>query len=308
MASARHYPVRTFPEEGGPAPHVTTPVRGGLRQTARVHARSALFDLWGDHVRHRGGRAPVAAVVRLLAALGINEPAVRTAVSRMVRQGWLEPVRTPGGPGYALTDRARDRLDDSARRIYRVPDAHAWDGHWHVVVLPSLPSRSSRDRVRAALGFLGYAPLQGDTWIAPRRSSDLTASLAAEDVAVHGFDAVPDEEETGIGGTDPVTLARSVWDLDALAQAYEKWHDEALGWVADAGPDAGDEQQFAARSQLVHEWRKFLFQDPGLPGELLPPDWPGHRAAALFDRESARLAPAAARFVDLCLRPNGDHE
>jgi len=272
-----------------------------------VHARSALFDLWGDHVRHRGGRAPVAAVVRLLAALGISEPAVRTAVSRMVRQGWLEPVRTPGGPGYALTDRARVRLDDAARRIYRTSDAQGWDGHWHLVVLPRLPSRSARDRVRAALGFLGYAPLQGDTWIAPRRSTDLTASLAVEDIEVHGFDAVPDGEQHGVGATDPVTLARSVWDLDALAHSYQSWHDQARGWVAEVGRDAVDEQQFAARSRLVHEWRKFLFQDPALPAELLPPSWPGHRAAALFDEESARLAPGAARFVDHCLRPDGEH-
>ncbi|HZB33633.1 MAG TPA: PaaX family transcriptional regulator, partial [Streptosporangiaceae bacterium] len=58
-----------------------------------MNARSALFDLYGDHLRDRGGRAPIAAVVKMLSALGIAAPAVRTAVSRMVRQDWLEPVR-----------------------------------------------------------------------------------------------------------------------------------------------------------------------------------------------------------------------
>ena len=61
----------------------------------------------------------MAALVRLLAPLGVAAPAVRTAVSRMVRQGWLEPVRLADGPGYALTPRAVRRLDDSAARIYR---------------------------------------------------------------------------------------------------------------------------------------------------------------------------------------------
>ncbi|MBQ1068474.1 PaaX family transcriptional regulator, partial [Micromonospora sp. D75] len=32
-----------------------------------MQARSALFDLYGDHLRARGGRAPVAALVKLLA-------------------------------------------------------------------------------------------------------------------------------------------------------------------------------------------------------------------------------------------------
>jgi DNA-binding transcriptional regulator PaaX len=49
--------------------------------TEDVDARSALFDLYGDHLRPRGARAPVAALVRLLAPLGITAPAVRTAVS-----------------------------------------------------------------------------------------------------------------------------------------------------------------------------------------------------------------------------------
>ena len=82
-------------------------------QTGTVHARSALFDLYGDHMRAHGAQAPVASLVRLLAPLGIAAPAVRTAVSRMVRQGWLAPVRLDGGPGYALTPRASRRLNVS---------------------------------------------------------------------------------------------------------------------------------------------------------------------------------------------------
>ncbi len=42
---------------------------------------------------------------------------------------------------------------------------------------------------------------------------------------------------------------------------------------------------------------------PGLPAALLPAHWPGTQAAELFDTESARLLPAAPRFVDCCLRP-----
>ena len=77
----------------------------------------------------------------------------------------------------------------------------------------------------------------------------------------------------------------------------------AADLVEPVGPDAPDEVVFAVRSNLVHEWRKFLFRDPGLPAELLPDRWPGTQAAELFDVESARLLPAASRFVDCCLPP-----
>src|SRR5438093_2446148 len=102
--------------------------------TGTMQARSALFDLYGDYLRPRGGRAPVAALVRLLAPLGIAAPAVRTAVSRMVRQGWLHPLRLSSGPGYLLTPKAARRLDESAARIYRTGRT-AWDGTFDLLVV-----------------------------------------------------------------------------------------------------------------------------------------------------------------------------
>ena len=51
----------------------------------------------------------------------------------------------------------------------------------------------------------------------------------------------------------------------------------------------------------MHEWRKFLFLDPGLPDAVLPDGWPGHRAARLFDQAAGELLPAANRYVDTCL-------
>jgi phenylacetic acid degradation operon negative regulatory protein len=267
-------------------------------ETGTVNARSALFDLYGDHLRTRGAQAPVASLVRLLAALGIAGPAVRTAVSRMVRQGWLAPVRLDGGPGYALTPRASRRLDEAAERIYARGDPQ-WDGRWHVLIVERVSDRARRERVRAALRYLGYAPLADLTWISPRASVELDALLAAEGLRAERFHA-------SYAG-DPHGLLERAWDLDRLARAYRRWLVMAGELTAGVGPDAADEVVFARRSTLVHEWRKFLFSDPGLPAPLLPARWPGHEAADLFHAESARLWPAASRFVDCCLRADLPH-
>jgi phenylacetic acid degradation operon negative regulatory protein len=258
-----------------------------------VDARSALFDLYGDHLRSRGAQAPVAALVRLLSSLGITAPAVRTAISRMVRQGWLEPVRVPAGPGYALTSRAISRLDEAAERIYARGD-HDWDGRWHLVVVERVRERTRRERVQASLRYLGYAQLDETTWLSPRQSKELQALREAERIRFEPFAATYDGEPRGL-------LARA-WDLDGLARAYLAWLADARALVAPVGEAAADEVVFAARSRLVHEWRKFLFRDPGLPVQLLPQDWPGTEAAEFFHVESARLLPAASRFVDCCLR------
>jgi phenylacetic acid degradation operon negative regulatory protein len=239
----------------------------------------------------------VAALVRLMASLDIAAPAVRTAVSRMVRQGWLVPARLGDGPGYRLTPRAEVRLTEAAHRIYRT-EQQAWDGHWHLLVIEHVPDRAARERLRTGLRYLGYAPLRDGSWVSPRRSEEVDALLAADGIRAHRFQAAYDG--------DAALLATDAWDLAVLGRAYQRWLGEAADLVHRGGAEADDEAAFVTRSRLVHEWRKFLFTDPGLPRELLPPRWPGDEAAAYFDDQAARLLPGAGRYVDGCLRPNGD--
>ena len=156
--------------------------------------------------------------------------------------------------------------------------------------------------MRSGLGYLGYAPLSDSTWISPAASPEAGSLLAAEGAVFSRFAA-----QDG----DPAEQAARAWDLDALAAAYRAWRAFAGALVADPAAHLGtavddaDERAFAVRSLLVHEWRKFLFTDPGLPAELLPPDWAGDEAARFFADEAARLMPAASRFVDACLQDPG---
>ena len=113
---------------------IIAPRETGAADCTVVNARSALFDVYGDHLRPRGGAAPVAALLRMLAPLEVAAPAVRTAISRMVRQGWLVPMRLDQGAGYRMTPQAERRLSAAASRIYRRGIA-PWDGRWHVLVI-----------------------------------------------------------------------------------------------------------------------------------------------------------------------------
>jgi phenylacetic acid degradation operon negative regulatory protein len=271
-----------------------------------VNARSALFDLYGDHLLSRGGVARVASLVQLMSALDVAAPAVRTAVSRMVSQGWLERTVVAGSPAYRLTPRAERRLREAAARIYRTDDV-PWDGNWHLISIDRVADRVRRDRLRSGLMYLGYAQLRDNTWISPHASAEAASLLEAERVSARRFTARYD-------GVD-AALTAEAWDLDALAAAYANWLTEARGAPAGLGdgrsqtgaahgPDRredADRRAFVVRSRLVHEWRKFLFRDPGLPRDLLPEDWPGDAAARFFDEQASRLMPAAGRYVEACL-------
>src|SRR3954468_20083686 len=184
-----------------------------------MNARAALFDLYGDHLRHRGGSAPVASLITLLDALDIAGPAVRTAVSRMVRQGWLEPTRDAGGAAYALTERARERLERAGGGIYGGAAPRPWDGRWHVLVVPHSRERSRRERLQRGLEYLGYRSLNGQAWIAPQRSVEAESVVRTEGLTMDVFDAE-------FAGQD-IALVDRLYDLRALAAAYEQWLGEA---------------------------------------------------------------------------------
>ncbi|GAB1643234.1 PaaX family transcriptional regulator C-terminal domain-containing protein [Krasilnikovia sp. MM14-A1259] len=256
-----------------------------------MQARSALFDLYGDYLRPRGGRAPVAALVRLLAPLGIAPPAVRTAVSRMVRQGWLHPMRLVSGPGYLLTPKAARRLDEASARIYRTHRI-AWDGRFDLVVLRTPVSR--RDAAR--LSFLGYGMVDEHAWVAPRPADEIDAVLAEIAVQYERFSACH-----AAGSPGAAQVVRQAWNLTEIGRAYEEFVAAHRPLVAGVTARSSDEEAYATRFQLVHAWRSFLFQDPQLPASLLPEHWPGISAAHFFDRHAGRLRPAADRFVDRCL-------
>ncbi|MCP3798616.1 PaaX family transcriptional regulator [Allokutzneria sp. A3M-2-11 16] len=256
-----------------------------------MRARSALFDVYGGHLRQRGGTATIAALVRLLEPLGFAPPAVRTAVSRTVRQGWLRPVRLPAGPGYAMTARAEKRLDEASARVFRTRPS-TWDGRWHVVVLEDLPARPRRDQLTSSLKLIGYGELGPVTWISPRPSPELTDLLAVEGAAARIFHG----EHDG----DDAELAGRAWDLNALGADYQRFVEDWSGRVSTVDTES-QPAAFAVSQELLHAWRKFLFRDPSLPPELLPPDWPGHTAARFFDQQTERLAVATNEFIESCL-------
>lgn len=259
-----------------------------------MDARSALLDLYEEHLLSRGGAAPVAALVRMMSPLGIAAPAVRTAVSRMARQGWLVAVRVDGAPGYALSARGVAHVAQQADR--RALERQPWDGRWHLLVVSPPGGRAARERLATGLRSLGYGSLgesgRAATWISPR-VTDAADSL----LVTHGARA---ERFTARHDGDSQSLIARAWDLEALGRAYRRFLDQG-----DPHPEvdpADDEAAFARRALLVREWQTFTVLEPGLPPALLPPDWPGGKAGEWFRAELARLTPGAARFVEACLR------
>lgn len=267
-----------------------------MRQTGAVRARSAVFDVYGDHLAERGHWAPIAAVIVLLHSCGISAPATRTAVSRMTSQGWLEPATRGGTRGYAATPAARERLGEAHARIYR-RGAPAWDGRWHLVVTERSAERVQRDRVAATLGYLGYGRIAPQTWLAARAAPELPGALGDLGVVASSLST------TDL--TDAQDLVARTWDLSGLAASYTRFAADTTRLREQVHGGLEPAVAYPVRARLVHRWRKFLFLDPALPAQVLPPEWPGQTASTLFLEVADLLLPAARIFVTDALAAAG---
>jgi len=263
-----------------------TVVEEATGQAGALQPRQLIVTLYGLYAREHGSWLSVAAVVRLMAALGVEEPAVRSSISRLKRRGLLDARRVDGVAGYALTEVAQEILADGDARIFGRRRAETSDG-WLLVVF-SVPEseRDKRHQLRSQLTRLGFGTVAPGVWVAPGHLAD----EASEVLGRRGLAGYVELFRGAHLGAARDRVARW-WDLDQLHARYAEFLDRQEPVRARGTDDA--EQAFADYVRLLTDWRRLPYADPGLPLELLPADWNGARAADLFAELSARLAASA---------------
>jgi phenylacetic acid degradation operon negative regulatory protein len=275
---------------------VTAVAEGGDVAARSARPRHLIVTVYGLYARSGGGWLSVAALIRLLAELGVDEPAVRSAISRLKRRGILEARRQEGAAGYQLSAEALAILREGDARIFRRRRAALADG-WLLAVF-SVPEaeRHRRHVLRSELTRLGFGMVAPGVWIVPAHPDDATAQTLRR----LGLDAYADlfhADHLAFG--DPAVKIRRWWDLDDLERRYEAFtraYGPSVARLERDGPDSGEEA-FAHYVRVLTDWRQLPYLDPGLPAELLPAGWIGLRAAEEFFTLRALLEEPARAYV-----------
>lgn len=264
------------------------------------NTRSMIFTLYGDYVRHYGSVIWIGSLIKLLKEFGHNDQAVRAAISRMSKQGWVQSEKRGNRSYYSLTEQGQARMEEASKRIYK-SESTKWDGYWRMLVY-NIPEnkRGLRDELRKELVWSGFGNLSNSCWITPNPLDEQIHRLVDKyDIK----DYITYFKSTYEGMSTPQSLVDKCWDLEDVNQKYsefireysEKYYiDQNLiekGAISDGAC-------FVKCASLVHQYRKFLFIDPDLPEELLPERWLGNSAAALFNDYHELLQPRATRFFE----------
>ena len=275
------------------------PVRGVLRrfQAQRpLRAPSLLITIFGDAIAPRGGAIALGSLIRVAAPFGLAERAVRTAVARLARDGWLAARRGGRHSEYRLTRVGAARFAEATRRIYG-QNPHSWNGRWTLVLLP--PGRQRR--ARTELRWLGFGQLGPALLAHPACTLPQARAWLREVAGTRGALLL---HSSGAGLTADRALVARGWDLAGLARRYARFlaRFAALEPLLEAGA-VSRETAFVVRTLLIHEYRRIHLQDPLLPPALLPQDWVGAAAYGLCRRLYARVfAPAEDYLSDAARR------
>jgi phenylacetic acid degradation operon negative regulatory protein len=254
-----------------------------------VRAWSLIITLYGDAVVPRGGRLWLGSLTEIMDLFGIDAGHVRTAMSRLTTDGWLERTRIGRNSYYRLSSREEGSFAAATRRIYFGEVPH-FDGRLRFALLG--PATDDRSAVRPLLEQAGFAALSPMVYVG---LSDPPSALAGQS----GVFFI-----TAVSGSSDSRVAAAAWKLAPIANAYEAFvqrfsHIEAF-LSAGGTPAAAD--ALVARTLLIHEFRRVVLRDPGLPSTLLPPQWPGQAARTLAAQIYARLVPPSEAFLDTVAR------
>lgn len=247
---------------------------GPARAPRRNFPAHQVLTLFGDYWWRVPDPLPTGALLSGLGDLGVNEPAARAAISRLVDQGLLEASREGRRTSHALSARGQQVVRDEARWLvlFGCRDAQ-WDGLWSVIAF-TIPEaqRAQRHVARARLRWLGYAPLYDGVWISPF-DTRAQAEESLKDVGV------PDvtSSRAALRMSDPAGPARA-WDMEEVRHSYLEFIERATDLSRHADPLPA----FVARTGLMLAWQTFRQSDPDHPSEILPPDWPRRPARAAF--------------------------
>lgn len=273
-----------------------------------ANTQSMIFTIYGDYIRHYGNKIWIGSLIRLLKEFGHNEQSVRVAVSRMMKQGWIDSEKKGNKSYYFLTHRGETRMEEAAVRIFKL-NPNDWDGKWRMLMY-TIPEekRQIRDELRKELLWSGFGSFSNGCWISPN-DLEKEVNLLIEKYEIQSY--VDFFVSSYKGPQEDKSLVEKSWPLQEIEGKYQEFittyskqyivHQSMIG-----KGQLTDAECFVERTKLVHEYRKFLFTDPGLPRELLPEIWNGNHAALLFEQYYKLLAQSASQFFEDVFQEDND--
>ncbi|MEM9331245.1 MAG: PaaX family transcriptional regulator C-terminal domain-containing protein [Pseudomonadota bacterium] len=269
-----------------------------LHEAGKLRVWSIIVTVFGDAIVPRGGTISLTALQNILGNLGIEPNAVRTAMSRLARDGWVERRKFGRQSFYLLAKGGMASFESATARIYAAEPPH-WDGRFELVLTgpDNLKSRMMFERQMRRRGF--GSPLNG-LFIRPLTAEHNKGQIENTFAVMEACNLVSDSL--------PEFIEQS-WQIEGLNTRYQHLIDKYKGVLEHAkeGKLSQPEDCLAVRILLIHDWRRLILQDADLPLELKPREWNGEKARAIVAELYHRILENSECVLDACLAAPGEN-
>ncbi len=271
-------------KQASPAKVALEKLIDNLHGQGRVRVWSLVITIFGDAIVPRGGDVPLQVLQSVMERLRIESGALRTAMSRLASEGWVERRRDGRNSHYRLAEQGRHAFDEATQRIYAAGPP-SWNGEWSVAIATDPVANSGADAWLESRGFQSHG---NGAW------------LRADAVGMPKLTGAP-ESLLLISGR-AFQLPENAGDIFGKTEIACAYRDFATGTAPlvnalDGGDRLDGLDALAARTLLIHDWRRIVLKMPALPAELLPTDWPGENARTLAKRVYAKLAGPSEEWL-----------
>lgn len=217
---------------------------------------SFLVTVFGDLARSEGDEISGQTLGAITAAVGLKPEAMRVALHRLRKDGWVTSRREGRGSVYALTAEGRAQSHSASPRIYGPAPAPITRCHLVIAQTP--------EGLTEALADTPHVAISGTVALT-------TGAVDGGLLSVSGTPSVPDWVVARLCPEDVIASCAD------LAQGLE----HVLS-VLRAAPMPGALDRAALRVVAVHEWRRIILRVSAMEEALLSGSWQGCRCRALI--------------------------
>lgn len=223
-----------------------------LMAVGTVKVWSVVVTVMGDLCRAPEDRLSGRVLDRLLGPMGINNQALRVALHRLKRDGWIEATRDGRGSSYTLTPEGRARTESVRALIYAQGPAPAQPVH----LLTPAPDATAADWAEG---------LPEEAVLLPSRA----ALLAGPPEGIP-----PGTLVSVLGDRPPPDWLRDAVAPPDLCTEYTRLA-QAAALAAQDMPTDDPAACTLLRLAAFHHYRRLRLRHGPLPDLLLGADWPG---------------------------------
>ncbi|WP_299672978.1 PaaX family transcriptional regulator C-terminal domain-containing protein [uncultured Roseobacter sp.] len=208
---------------------------------------SLLVTVFGDLAQAPGAQVSGRALSSLGDAIGVKPAALRVALHRLRKDGWIESRRSGRGSFHQLTETGLQQSIAATPRIYGT-------------------ARPSAEAYLSVFDRMGDKTFPEGVWVMPN-----TLISAADPVSGNAFTTslspnirLPEWMREKICPRE--TLAQAIAFAERLDRCVRLMEETRAVSVRDIA---------VLRVLVVHGWRRIVLKVPALPDHLFPEPWPG---------------------------------